>query len=256
MVRRRDKDRLAVFLGWFSVGLGTAQVAAPGLLSKLVGASGKGRSRTLMRLFGVRELTQGVGILARPRPTSWLWSRVAGDGLDLALLGLLAARGKHRGRTAFALANVAAVAVPDVFESMFLSRKTGEPTAGMLVRKAVTLAKPQDEVEAAWNAETALRKQIEAAGAYVSFARAPGGRGTELAVEFVDAPPAGDLGAAAKRLTGNDLATQLADDLRLFKQRVETGEIARSDSTPAGHSLAGHVKQRPAQPQRLEEVVR
>ncbi len=81
-----------------------------------------------------------------------------------------------------------------------------------------------------------------------SFAAAPGDRGTELAVEFEYAPPAGDLGAAAQKLTGRDLATQLSDDLRRFKQRVETGEVVRSDSTPAGHLLASHVKQRPAQP--------
>ena len=73
-------------------------------------------------------------------------------------------------------------------------------------------------------------------------------------MEFVDAPPAGDLGAAALKLTGKDLATELADDLRRFKQLVETGEIVRSDSTPEGHLLSGHLKQRPAQP--LEEAVR
>jgi hypothetical protein len=28
-IRTRDKDSLAVFLGWFSVGLGTAQLLAP-----------------------------------------------------------------------------------------------------------------------------------------------------------------------------------------------------------------------------------
>jgi hypothetical protein len=44
------------------------------------------------------------------------------------------------------------------------------------------------------------------------------------------------------------------DDLRRFKQIVETGEIVRSDSTPQGHLLANHIKQRPAQP--LKEAIR
>ena len=52
-IRTRDKDSLAVFLGWFSVGLGTAQLVAPKALCKLVGASGEGTSRNLMRLMGV-----------------------------------------------------------------------------------------------------------------------------------------------------------------------------------------------------------
>src|ERR671933_1383015 len=95
-VRVRDKDPLAQFLGWFSIGLGTAQVAAPRALCKLVGADGDGAAPTVMRLMGVRELAQGTGILARPRPTMWLWSRVGGDALDLSLLGITARKGRKR----------------------------------------------------------------------------------------------------------------------------------------------------------------
>jgi hypothetical protein len=254
-IRQRDKDSLAQFLGWFSVGLGSAQVLAPRLMCRLVGASGDGFSRTVMRLMGVRELTQGVGILTRPRPTGWLWSRVAGDALDLSLLGVTAAKNPEgRGRAAFAIANVLAVTVPDVQESIYLSKKQGEPQRGMRVRKAVTIRSSREEVERAWAGASELREKVLEANAEVSFAEAPGGRGVELAVEFVHDPPAGDLGAAVQKLTGHDLATELADDLRRFKQLVETGEIVRSDSTPEGHLLAGHIKQRPAQP--LEEAVR
>ena len=252
-IRRRDKDSLTRFLGWFSIGLGSAQLAAPKAMCRLVGASGSGAAPTLMRLMGARELTQGVGILTRPRPTMWVWSRVAGDALDLSLL-LLIAVNNRRARTAFAIANVAAVTLPDVMEALDLGRKQGDPQQGMLVRKAVTINRPREEVEQAWAAASELREKVLDAHAQVSFADAPGRRGTELRVEFVDAPPAGDLGAAALKLTGKDLATELADDLRRFKQLVETGEIVRSDSTPEGHLLSGHLKQRPAQP--LEEAVR
>jgi hypothetical protein len=254
-VRVRDKDTLAQFLGWFSIGLGAAELSAPRAMCRLIGARGKGAAPSVMRLMGLRELAQGLGILTRPRPAGWLWMRVAGDGLDLSLLALTAAKNKdHRGRTAFAIANVVAVAVPDVVESMHLSRKQGEPRSGMLVRKAVTINKPRGEVEAAWAAAVDLERKIDEAGAHVLFMDAPGGRGTEVAVEFINAPPAGDLGAAVLKLTGNDLATQLSDDLRRFKQLVETGEIVRSDSTPDGHLLAEHLRQRAAQP--LEEAVR
>jgi hypothetical protein len=252
-VRVRDKDPLAQFLGWFSIGLGTAQVAAPRALCRIVGANDEGLAPRVMRLMGARELTQGTGIVARPRPTAWLWSRVAGDVLDLSLLTLTAAKNR-RARTAFAIANVLAVTVPDVYESRFLSRKQGPVRSAMRIRKAVTIDRPREEVEQTWNAAEELRGKVEDAGAAVTFAAAPGDRGTELAVEFEHAPPAGDLGAAAQKLTGRDLATQLSDDLRRFKQQVETGQVVRSEGTPDGHLLAGHLRQRAAQP--LEEAIR
>jgi uncharacterized membrane protein len=252
-VRVRDKDPLAQFLGWFSLGLGTAQLAAPRALCRLVGASDEGLAPRVMRLMGARELTQGTGILARPRPTAWLWSRVAGDAIDLSLLGVVAARNR-RLRTGLAIANVLAVTVPDVYESRFLSRKQGPVRAAMRIRKAVTIDRPREEVEQAWHAANELRRKVEDVGARASFAAAPGDRGTELAVELEHDPPAGDLGAAAQKLTGRDLATQLSDDLRRFKQQVETGQVVRSEGTPDGHLLAGHLRQRAARP--LEEAIR
>jgi hypothetical protein len=38
------------------------------------------------------------------------------------------------------------------------------------------------------------------------------------------------------------------DDLRRFKQHVETGVIARSDGTPEAEAAERKLKQRPAQP--------
>jgi hypothetical protein len=253
-IRTQDRDSLARFLGWFSVGLGTAQVAAPRALCRLVGAEGKGRAPLAMRLLGVREIAQGSGILMRPRPTGFVWSRVVGDVLDLGALALVAKEGKRQKRTAFAIANVAGVLVPDVFEALHLGRKEGPPRSGKPIRKAVTINKPREEVESAWQNATELREQIEQRDAHVVFEAAAGGRGTELAVDFVHDPRAGDFGVAFEKLTGQDLATQLADDLRRFKAQVETGEVVRSDSTPDGHLLADHLKQRAAQPLEREEV--
>jgi uncharacterized membrane protein len=254
-VRARDKSSLTRFLGWFSVALGSAQLGAPRALCRVVGASGDARSRTVMRLMGGRELVHGLGILVRPRPTVWLWSRVAGDALDLSLLGLTAARPDGgRGRAAFAIANVVAVAAADVAESLRLSRKRGEPRTGMLVRKAVTINRPRGDVEAAWAAADELKSEVAKAGGSVRFDDAPRGRGTELAVEFVHAPAAGDLGAAAEKLTGKDLPTQLSDGLRRLKQEIETGDVVRTEGSPEGHRLARHLKPRPARP--LEEGVR
>jgi hypothetical protein len=255
-IRAQDRDSLAVFLGWFSVALGSAQLAAPRALCRLVGSTGKGRAPLVMRAMGARELTQGLGILTRPRPTGWLWSRVVGDALDLSLLGLVFAQnGKRRGRTIFALANVAAVAAPDVFESIHLTRKRGEPQAGKRIRKSVTVSRPQQEVETAFNAAQELRQKLEEEGAEVRFERAPGDRGTEIVVEWVQQPPLGELGVVAQKLSGNDLATELSDDLRRLKQQIETGQVVRSDGVPQGHLLIGQLKQRPARPLEDKEAV-
>jgi uncharacterized membrane protein len=252
-VRTQDRDQLAKFLGWFSIALGTAQVTAPRAMCRLVGASVKGSAPRIMRLMGARELTSGIGILTRPRPTGWLWSRVGGDALDLSGLGLVAAKNRQV-RTAFAIANVVGIAVPDVLESVRLLRKSGPPRSGKRMRKAVTINKPREQVEHAFNESDELRKAVSDAGATVHYQPAPGDRGTEVVVAWLEDPPAGELGALAKKLSGNDLATQLADDLRRFKALLETGEVIRSDSTPEGHQLGRQLKQRPAQP--LEEAIR
>jgi len=252
-VRARDKDSLAVFLGWFSVALGAAQVTAPRLVSRVVGADPDGLSPTLMRAMGARELTQGVGILTRPRPTAWVMSRVAGDALDLSLLVLIAVKNR-RARTLFSIANVLAVTVPDIYESRYLRSQRGPVRSGRLVRKGVTIDQARGDVEAAWASQMTLVEKIRDAGASVHFADAPGDRGTELVVEFLHDPPAGDIGAAVQKLTGRDLATQLSDDLRRFKQQLETGQVVRSDGAPDGHLIADHLRQRAAQP--LKEAVR
>lgn len=80
----------------------------------------------------------------------------------------------------------------------------------------------------------------------VRFEHAPGARGTELHVELQYKPPAGVLGVAVARLFGDDPQQQIREDLRRFKQLLETGEVSLSD---------GPGLWRPAQPPaRPEEV--
>jgi uncharacterized membrane protein len=234
-IRTHDRDSLARFLGWFSIGLGAAELVAPGALRRVIG----GGDRRVIRLMGLRELAHGSGILTSARPTSWVWSRVGGDALDLAGLGLIARHG--RARTFVAIANVVPVAAADVFEALHLTQKDGPPQSGKRIRKAVTINKPRAEVERAWDHSEYTP----------TYADAPGGRGTEVAVELLEDPPAGDFGLVVQKVFGRDPATQLADELRRFKARVETGEVMRSDSTPEGHLLGAHLKQRPAQPQEV-----
>ena len=74
---------LARGLGWFSIALGTLELVAPRSLDRSLGAPGH---RRLTRAYGLRELAAGVGILTSDDPTPWVWSRVAGDALDLATM--------------------------------------------------------------------------------------------------------------------------------------------------------------------------
>src|SRR5690242_6661752 len=78
---------LASALGWFSIGLGVAQVAAPRVVARLAGAQPSADTLRLMRALGLREISSGIGILSGKRTGTWVRARVAGDLMDLALLG-------------------------------------------------------------------------------------------------------------------------------------------------------------------------
>ena len=101
---------LARALGWFSIGLGVAELLAPRAMARATGLRGK---ETLLRAYGLREIATGAAILASDEPGPWLWGRVGGDALDLATLGAGLARRQPHAGTAFAIAAVAGVAVVD-----------------------------------------------------------------------------------------------------------------------------------------------
>jgi uncharacterized membrane protein len=68
----------------------------------------------------------------------------------------------------------------------------------------------------------------------VEFVDAPGGRGAIVHVALRYNPPAGSLGAAFARLFGEEPNQQINEDLRHFKQFVETGEVATVQGQPTG----------------------
>jgi len=82
----------------------------------------------------------------------------------------------------------------------------------------------------------------------VTFVPAPGDRGTEVHVELHYSPPLGALGSAVAKLFGEEPNQQVRDDLRRFKQIVETGEIARSEGAPEGVRTKNIASQREATP--------
>jgi uncharacterized membrane protein len=62
----------------------------------------------------------------------------------------------------------------------------------------------------------------------VRFRSAPGDRGTEIVLEMQFRPPGGLIGAKIARFFDEVPKTQMRNDLRRFKQVLETGEVVRS----------------------------
>lgn len=106
---------LARGLGWFSIGLGLVELLATRRLAGAVGLRGQ---EDVLRLHGLRELGVGLGLLASSRPgtaSALMWSRVAGDAIDVATLGAAIASPRPRqGHPVMALAAVAGVTTLDV----------------------------------------------------------------------------------------------------------------------------------------------
>lgn len=291
----RREQQLGVALGWFSVGLGLANLLAPRAMARTTGLPDW---PLLMRMMGARELASGIGLLRRPDNQVWRWTRVAGDAMDMTIVGLAAAHPAANRRrlasTALALAAVGAVDLragnpPRLTPS---SQALPGPQGGQRVLHAVTINRPPeecyrywrdlerlptfmqhlesvrvlDERRSHWRARAPAGRMVEwdaditedvpgellrwrsAPGAEIDnagsirFRPAPGGRGTVVEVELSYQPPAGRAGALVAKLFGEEPSIQVRQDLRRFKQLVETGEIPTTHGQPAGkRSLAAKL---------------
>lgn len=237
-------DRLAVGLGWFSVALGVAELAAPRAIARFIGAPPDSDMVSLVRAFGARELGNGLAILAEPNRPAWMWSRVGGDTLDLTcLLATANSPSTNRARAACATAAVLGVTVLDVMCAQQLSeqqreqRVFGRTGRAVAVTEAITINRSIDDVEEFWQRTTQLPESLQVCT--FEFCPAPGARGTEVRVHAEYTPTGGKIGDALARLFAKDPGSEIRSDLRRVKQLIETGEVALSE----GPSL-----RRPAQP--------
>jgi uncharacterized membrane protein len=252
----------------------------------------------MVPLVGARELLHALTLLGSRTPAPWVWTRVAGDVMDLATLGRAVARrkGSRRRRAKIATAAVVGVTAMDLFAAL---RQDRRPWAhGMTLHAAITVKRPREEVYRFWRDLTNLPRFMmhlesvqvidqryshwiatgpagktvewdaeitdDRPGAFIAwrsdegamvrnsgvvrFTDAPGGRGTEVRVELRYDPPGGVVGATFARLMGEHPDQQVRDDLRRFKQVMETGEVVRSDASPEGVHTIRQFRQRPAQP--------
>jgi uncharacterized membrane protein len=296
-----SSERLANALGWFSIGLGLAEIAAPRAVAQLIGVEDEDRTRKVLRGYGVREVAAGIGILSRPRPAGWLWGRVAGDIVDLSSLGsAMSSRRSNKARVGAATAAVIGVTALDVRCALELQRgaTNGQTSRNDAVRrtKTIIVSRSPEETYRFWhnltNLPTFMRhlesvqmtgdnrshwkatapggktvewdaeivddqpnsriawRSLEGSDIYntgsVRFEPAPGGRGTLVRVELQYAPPGGIVGATIAKLFGEEPKQQIEDDVRAFKQVLETGEVIQSDASI-------HRGMHPAQPPAREE---
>jgi uncharacterized membrane protein len=147
-------DGLARALGLFSLGLGVTQLLAPRALGRAIGV---GEHPRIMRGLGMREITSGVGILADERPAEWLWSRVAGDVMDLALLSrAMDDRDGSRKRVVGAAAAVAGALLIDAYAAQRMTRATRGTAApadgrpGIRIQHAITIDRSAAELYDFW----------------------------------------------------------------------------------------------------------
>ena len=151
--RKRAAARRGVGLGVFSVGLGLAELLAPRGVAGLIGVPDTRRTRLVLRALGVRELLAGVGLLTQPRSGTWLWSRVIGDAMDLALLGDgFSKRRAQRGRLIAATAAVAGVTAIDALSAARQSRHASlsRAFAPIHVVRTITINQDRESVYRFW----------------------------------------------------------------------------------------------------------
>ncbi len=102
---------LARGLGWFSIGLGVAQLAMPGKMARFLGVPG---NEGLIRACGAREVATGIGLLLSDDPKPWIYGRIGGDMLDLAGLGMSIEKGTEQVNAAIAAGAVAGITALDI----------------------------------------------------------------------------------------------------------------------------------------------
>jgi uncharacterized membrane protein len=192
-------QRIARALGWFSLGLGAIQLIAPRRLLALVGIPATNAARVaITRLIGVREVGVAPWLLVRTRPARWLWARVAGDAMDLALMArAVRAADTHRPAVIAATAAVAAVSAVDVAAAVMAQRQSGggrDANRHKRVIRAVTVNRAPAELYRFWrNLENLPRvmphlEAVEERGGTTShwIARAPMGARVEWDAEITE----------------------------------------------------------------------
>jgi uncharacterized membrane protein len=189
-----EPNKLARSLGWLSIGLGIVETAAPQAMANVMGLSRN--HRLLLRIFGLREIACGIGILTH-RPPFWMRLRVGGDAVDLAFLALaFTADNPNRARLGAVTAAVAAVTALDVLCSQELNLRTAGDH-DIHVEKSVMINRSREELYKFWRDFEQLPRfmnhleNVRVTGDTRSHwvAKAPAGRTVEWDAEITEDRP-------------------------------------------------------------------
>lgn len=151
MTERTSGEKLARLLGWFSAALGVPSLMAPGPTARAIGLRPTQGTEKVLRAVGMQELMAAGGLLRRPQPVGWQWSRVAGDvGHLLLLANALGTGDSDDRRVRTAMAAVTGSTVVDLVAGVRLAREARAPGESVHARRAVTVRRPPEEVYQYW----------------------------------------------------------------------------------------------------------
>jgi uncharacterized membrane protein len=229
-------------LGWFSIGLGVAQLLAP-----RAGGVRRNRLAWTAAVAGITVLGAVASTRSGNRGKTTGIEGAAGDVyVDRALTVNRSPDECYRFWRDFEnfprfMQHLESVVVMSETRSHWIA--TGP--AGTRVEWDAEIVAEEPGKLLAWSSDEG--SDIDHAG-IVRFEEAPGGRGTIVHVELQYSPPGGTAGALIAKLFGEEPEQQIADDLRRFKQLLETGEIPTTVGQPSGRrGIIGRMLHRGAQ---------
>jgi len=88
----------------------------------------------------------------------------------------------------------------------------------MSSKAAITVLRSREEVERLWNSSGYRPEYIQESDAAVTFADAPGDRGTEIHVDLEKSAPGGKLGDMVQKLAGTNPLAKANHDQRRSHQ--------------------------------------
>ncbi|MCF0093743.1 SRPBCC family protein [Micromonospora sp. MH99] len=186
-------------LGLLSLALGVGALAVPRSLARLTGVDDSPAAQAVIPAVGARELVHAAGLLGGRRPAGWAWTRVAGDALDLTLLGRAMAdrRGERRRRLALTTAAIAGITALDTAVAIGAGRARRARARVIRMEIAVTVNRSPAEAYRFWRDVENLPKfmahleSVRADDLRRSHwvARGPAGRHIEWDAEIIDDQP-------------------------------------------------------------------
>lgn len=199
---RDNRERMAAGLGWLSIGLGLAELLAPGALCRMMGVEPR---RKLARILGLREIASGIGLLTQADKRPWLKSRVVGDAMDLGLMGTAFLDDKTKaGRLGVAMVAVAGVAAVDLLcsneyecEAGMRPPEPGNARGAVFVRRSLIIERPPEQLYSLWRNLHELPRFMRhvtavketSPGRYHWLIKGPGGLQVEWDAEIVEERP-------------------------------------------------------------------